>query len=165
MTGLIQRYGFLSQVQLQTRVLSGILRIGRGIERHFSLLKNDLRQAVESVFPEDPRWLPAHMAKALEIGVSVFANMFHRIPQPYIDGKSPQARCQEFDSVRAAARKAALFKQALNNEPTDQYSRHFHRFFQFPWEEKKTVAEAGEEAEELKTGLSVGDILRTERTV
>jgi len=109
------------------------------IERHFSLLKSDLRQAVESVFQEDPRWLPEHMAKALEVGVSVFANMFHRIPQPYIDGKSPQARAQEFDPVRAAARKAALYKQALNNEPTDQYSRHFHRFFQFPWEEKKTV--------------------------
>jgi hypothetical protein len=109
------------------------------IERHFFTLKSCLRQAVEDVFSSHPGWRPEQMAKVLEVGVSIFARLYHLIPQKYIDGKCPAERAQDFDPVRAAARKAALFEQALNNEPSDQYARHFHRFFQFPWEEKKTV--------------------------
>jgi hypothetical protein len=109
------------------------------LERHFLTLKTYLREAVETTFPKDPNWLPEHMAKVLEVGVSVFASMYHLIPQEYIDGVSPWERGQGFDAVRAAALQIALFEHALNNEPSDQYARHFHQFFQFPWEEKKTV--------------------------
>jgi hypothetical protein len=79
------------------------------------------------------------MAKTLELASAVFASLYHRIPQESIDGKSPAERAQDFDPVRACARQAALFEHALNNEPSDEYVRHIHRFFQFPWEEKKTV--------------------------
>jgi hypothetical protein len=109
------------------------------IERHFRDLKSTIRQAVEAVFPEDPQWAPERMAKALELASAVFASLYHRIPQESIDGKSPAERAQDFDPVRACARQAALFEHALNSEPSDQYVRHIHRFFQFPWEEKKTV--------------------------
>jgi hypothetical protein len=79
------------------------------------------------------------MAKTLELAVAVFAALYHRIPQEGIDGKSPAERAVEFDPVRACARQAALFEHALNSEPSDEYVRHIHRFFQFPWEEKETV--------------------------
>lgn len=109
------------------------------IERSFLTLKTAIRQAVETVFPEDPQWAPEQMAKALELAVAVFATLYHRIPQEGIDGKSPAERAVAFDPVRAAARQVALFQQALNDEPTDLYARHIHQFFQFPWEEKETV--------------------------
>jgi hypothetical protein len=108
-------------------------------ERHFRDLKATIRQAVETVFPEDPQWAPERMARALELASAVFASLYHRIPQESIDGKSPAERAQDFDPVRACARQAALFEHALNAEPSDEYVRHIHRFFQFPWEEKKTV--------------------------
>jgi hypothetical protein len=109
------------------------------IERHFRDLKSTIRQAVETVFPEDPQWAPERMAKALELASAVFASLYHRLPQESIDGKSPAERAQDFDPVRACARQAALFEHALNSEPSDEYVRHIHQFFQFPWEEKKTV--------------------------
>jgi hypothetical protein len=109
------------------------------IERHFRDLKSTIRQAIETVFPEDPQWPLERMAKALELASAVFASLYHRIPQESIDGKSPAERTQNFDPVRACARQAALFEHALNAEPSDEYVRHIHRFFQFPWEEKKTV--------------------------
>jgi hypothetical protein len=109
------------------------------IERHFGTVKSAIRQAVEAVFPQDPGWPHEQMAKALELAVAVFAALYHRIPQEGIDGKTPAERALVFDPVRACARQAALFEHALNAEPSDQYVRHIHRFFQFPWEEKKTV--------------------------
>jgi hypothetical protein len=109
------------------------------IERHFGTVKIAIRQAVEAVFPQDPEWPHEQMAKTLELAVAVFAALYHRIPQEGIDGKSPAERSLAFDPVRACARQAALFEHALNSEPSDQYVRHIHRFFQFPWEEKKTV--------------------------
>ena len=109
------------------------------VERHFLTLKNAIRDAVESVFPEDPQWAPEQMAKALELAVAVFAGMYHRIPQEGIDGKSPAERALLFDPARACERQAALFEHSLNAEPSDDYARHIHRFFQFFWEEKKTV--------------------------
>jgi AraC-like DNA-binding protein len=108
-------------------------------ERHFFTLKTAIRQAVETVFPEDPQWAPEQMAKALELAVAVFASLYHRIPQEGIDGKSPAERAVVFDPVRAAARQVALFQQALNDEPSDLYARHIHQYFQFPWEERETV--------------------------
>jgi hypothetical protein len=108
-------------------------------ERHFRTLKETLSRAVDAVFAEDPRWPPAQMAKALELGVAVFAAMYHRIPQDGIDGKSPAERAQEFDPVQAARRQAELFERALNAEPSDDYARHVHQLFQLPWDEKTTV--------------------------
>jgi hypothetical protein len=109
------------------------------IERHFLTLKTAIRQAVEAVFPQDPGWSLERMAKTLELAVAVFAAMYHRIPQEGIDGKTPAERALVFDPVRACARQAALFEHALNSEPSDEFVRHIHQFFQFPWEEKKTV--------------------------
>ena len=109
------------------------------IERHFFTLKSAIRTAVETVFPDDPHWPLEKMAKALELATAVFAHLYHRIPQEGIDGKSPAERSVEFDPVRACARQAALFQHALNSEPSDEFIRHIHRFFQFPWKEKETV--------------------------
>jgi hypothetical protein len=109
------------------------------VERHFLTLKSFIRDAVESVLPVDPQWDPEQMLKTLEIATAVFATMYHLIPQDGIDGKSPAERVMDFDPVRACARQAALFQHALNNEPSDEYVRHIHRYFQFPWEEKETV--------------------------
>jgi hypothetical protein len=103
-------------------------------------LKAELKQAVSTVFTEDPRWLPAITAKALELAAAVFAGMYHRIPQEGIDGKSPAERAEAFDPVRAAARQADLFRRALNGEPSDEYARHLHVLFQLPGEVKETVA-------------------------
>jgi transposase InsO family protein len=109
------------------------------IERHFGTLKEALAQAVDKVFAQDPGWSPPQMAKALELGVDVFATMYHRIPQDGIDGLSPLERIAEFDAVAAAACRVRMFERALNAEPNDLYARHIHRFFQLPWKEAKTV--------------------------
>lgn len=108
-------------------------------ERHFETLKAVLRPALDTALPEDPGWCPAQLTKCLELVIAVFSSLYHHIPQESIDGKSPAQRVAEFDPVRACAQQVALFQRALNAEPSDEYARHIHRLFQFPWDEAETV--------------------------
>jgi hypothetical protein len=108
-------------------------------ERHFLTLKEVLRPALEKVFPQDPGWEPEKVAKVLEMGIRVFQDLYHRIPQEGIDGKSPAERGGQFDPVRACARMAELFQRSLECEPADQYARHLHQRFQLPGDPEETV--------------------------
>jgi len=108
-------------------------------ERHFATLKKALRSAIERVFPEDPCWEPRDLTKVLEMGVAVFQELYHRIPQEGIDGKSPGERAMEFDPVKACERMAELFQRSLDSEPADEYARELHLRFQLPGEIEKTV--------------------------
>ncbi|MBN1423942.1 transposase family protein, partial [Candidatus Fermentibacteria bacterium] len=108
-------------------------------ERHFGTMKPAIRKVLESVFPRDPGWPAELMVKTIEAAAGMFVAMYHLVPQENIDGKSPAERASHFDPVRAAARQVALFEHGLNSEPGDQYARHIHQYFQFPWEERETV--------------------------
>jgi len=108
-------------------------------ERHFLTLKDVLRPALEKVFPQDPNWEPERMAKVLEMGIAVFQELYHRIPQEGIDGKSPAERAAEFDPVKACVRMAELFQRSLESEPADEYARMLHDRFQIPGEPEETV--------------------------
>jgi len=108
-------------------------------ERHFLTLKEVLRPALEKVFPEDPGWEPEKIVKVLEMGIAVFRELYHRIPQEGIDGKSPSERAAKFDPVKACARMAELFQRSLDSEPADEYARHLHQRFQLPGDPEETV--------------------------
>jgi transposase-like protein len=108
-------------------------------ERHFLTLKEVLRPALERVFPEDPGWEPDKVVKVLEFGIAVFQDLYHRIPQEGIDGKSPAERAGEFDPVKACARMVDLFQRSLDSEPADEYARHLHQRFQLPGDPEETV--------------------------
>ncbi|MFQ5505390.1 MAG: hypothetical protein ACE5F1_11415 [Planctomycetota bacterium] len=110
-------------------------------ERHFRTLKEVIRPAIEKVFPEDPGWSPGKLAKLLEMGVSVFADLYHQIPQEGIDGKSPAERIESFDPVRAAESLVELFARAERLEPSEDYAREIHRLFGLPGSEEKTVSD------------------------
>jgi hypothetical protein len=108
-------------------------------ERHFLTLKEVLRPAVEKVFPGDPGWEPERMAKVLELGIAVFQELYHRIPQDGIDGLSPAERAERFDPVKAATRMAELFQRSLDAEPAEAYARRLHERFQLPGDPQATV--------------------------
>jgi len=108
-------------------------------ERHFLTLKEVLRPALEKVFPEDPDWEPEKVTKVLEMGIAVFQDLYHRIPQEGIDGKSPAQRAGEFDPVKTCARMMELFQRSIESEPADEYARHLHQRFQLPGDPKETV--------------------------
>jgi hypothetical protein len=108
-------------------------------ERHFLTLKEVLRPAVEKVFPRDPGWDPERMAKVLELGIAVFQELYHRIPQEGIDGKSPAERAERFDPVKAATRMMEIFQRSLDAEPADLYARRLHERFQLPGDPQATV--------------------------
>lgn len=108
-------------------------------ERHFRTLKEVIRPAVEKVFPEDPGWSPEELRKLLEMGISVFADLYHQIPQEGIDGKSPAERIAGFDPVRASESLVELFERAERLEPSEDYAREIHRLFGLPGSEEKTV--------------------------
>ena len=108
-------------------------------ERHFLTLKEALRPAVEKVFPRDPGWEPERMAKALELATTIFQDLYHRIPQDGIDGKSPAERAERFDPVKASERMAELFQRSLDAEPADEYARRLHARFQIPGDPEATV--------------------------
>lgn len=109
------------------------------IERHFLTLKTALHAAIERVFPVHPRWQPRRMLKVIEMGVAVFQELYHRIPQDGIDGLSPAERIETFDPQRAAASMVALFQRAVDSEPADEYAREIHRLFQLPGNQAATV--------------------------
>ena len=108
-------------------------------ERHFLTLKEVLRPALERVFPDDPGWEPEKVVKVLEMGIAVFQDLYHRIPQEGIDGKSPAERAGEFDPVKACARMVDLFQRSLDSEPADEYARYLHQRFQLPGDPEETV--------------------------
>jgi transposase InsO family protein len=109
------------------------------VERHFLTLKTALRAAIERVFPQAPRWQPRRVLKVIEMGVAVFQELYHRIPQDGIDGLSPAERIETFDPQRAAATMVDLFQRAVDSEPADECAREIHRSFQLPGDEAKTV--------------------------
>jgi transposase-like protein len=109
------------------------------VERHFLTLKTPLRAALERVFPVPPRWQPRRLLKVLEMGVAVFQELYHRIPQDGIDGLSPAERIETFDPARAAASMVDLFQRAVDSEPADECAREIHRRFQLPGDEAETV--------------------------
>jgi hypothetical protein len=108
-------------------------------ERHFKTLKEILRPAFEKVFPQDPGWEPEKLLKVLEMGLSVFQELYHQIPQEGIDGKSPAERAAEFDPVKACSRMVGLFQRSLDSEPSEEYALELHYRFQLPGDPKKTV--------------------------
>jgi transposase InsO family protein len=108
-------------------------------ERHFRTLKEILRPAFEKVFPVDPGWEPEKFLKVLEMGIAVFQELYHQIPQEGIDGKSPAERAAEFDPVRACARMVELFQRSLDSEPAEEYARELHYRFQLPGDPQETV--------------------------
>jgi hypothetical protein len=108
-------------------------------ERHFKTLKEILRPAFEKVFPEDPGWEPEKLLKVLEMGIAVFQELYHQIPQEGIDGKSPAERASEFNPVKACARMVELFQRSLDWEPSEEYARELHSRFQLPGDPKETV--------------------------
>jgi hypothetical protein len=108
-------------------------------ERHFRTLKDVLRPALERVFPQDPCLEPERMVKLLEMGASVFQELYHRIPQEGIDGKTPAERAANFDPVRACACMVDLFQRSLQSEPADEYAREIHTRFQLPGRPEDTV--------------------------
>jgi hypothetical protein len=110
-------------------------------ERHFLTLKDVIRPALEKVFPEDPGWEPSRVAKVLEMGIAVFQELYHRIPQEGIDGKSPAERAAQFDPVKACARMAELFRRSLDAEPAEEFARSLHDRFQLPGSPEETVKE------------------------
>jgi transposase InsO family protein len=111
------------------------------LERHFLTLKDALRRAIAAVFGHaNPDWPRGHVVKLLEMGAAVFQELYHRIPQHEIDGKSPAERCQGFDPVRAAEKMTRLFERSLESEPAADYARQLHRRFQLPNPEARTVA-------------------------
>ena len=112
-------------------------------ERHFKTLKAAIRPALEKVFPSDPGWAPARLAKVLEMGAAVFQELYHQIPQEGIDGKTPAERIESFDPVRAAASLVDLFERAKNSEPSEDYCRHLHEWFQLPGDVEETVKKLG----------------------
>ncbi len=108
-------------------------------ERHFLTLKDVILPAILKVFPEDPSWEPERFQKVIEVAVAVFQELYHRIPQPGIDGKSPAERATSFDPLRASACMVGLFERSLDWEPPDGYAREIHQRFQFPGTEEETV--------------------------
>jgi len=111
-------------------------------ERHFRTLKETLRPALEKVFPVDPCWDQEEFTKVIELGIAVFQELYHRIPQEGIDGKSPAERAAaEFDPVKACARMAELFQRSLESEPADEYALELHRRFQLPGDPQRTVSD------------------------
>jgi len=110
-------------------------------ERHFKTLKAAIRNALEKVFYKDPGWSAEPLAKLLEMGVAVFQQMYHQIPQEGIDGKSPTERIESFDPVRACSSMINLFERALDNEPVEEYIHQLHQRFQLPNSEEETVKE------------------------
>jgi hypothetical protein len=108
-------------------------------ERHFLTLKGVLRPALEKVFPEEPAWEPKKLLKVLEMGTGVFQELYHRIPQEGIDGKSPAERAEQFDPVKACARMVELFKRSLQSEPAAEFARELHQRFQLPGDPEVTV--------------------------
>jgi hypothetical protein len=108
-------------------------------ERHFLTMKQVLRPALEKVFPEDPGWEPEKLAKVLEMGLSVFQELYHKIPQEGIDGKSPAERAAEFDPAKACSRMVELFQRSIDAEPAEDYARELHNRFQLPGDPEETV--------------------------
>lgn len=113
-------------------------------ERHFGVLKPIIKNAVETVFQEDPLWPHENMQKLLEVATAVFSSMYHQIPQEGIDGTSPAERIKEFDPVRACVEQMKLFERSLNSQLSTDYARFMHDYFQFPWDVKETVKELGQ---------------------
>jgi len=110
------------------------------LERHFLTLKNVLRRAITAVFGgADPGWPRGQITKLLEMGAAVFQELYHRIPQEEIDGKSPAERCEDFDPLRAAEKMKRLFARSLESEPADDFARQLHRRFQLPNPEQEIV--------------------------
>ena len=111
------------------------------LERHFLTLKNVLRRAITAVFGDaNPGWPRQQVTKLIEVGAAVFQELYHRIPQEEIDGKSPAERCEDFDPLRAAEKMKRLFARSLESEPADDFARQLHRRFQLPNPEQETVA-------------------------
>jgi len=111
------------------------------LERHFRTLKDALVRAIAAVFgDENPGWPRRQVAKLLEMGAAVFQELYHRIPQDEIDGKSPAERSTGFDPLRAAEKMKRLFERSLESEPAGDYARQLHRRFQLPNPEAETVA-------------------------
>ncbi|MHC4473132.1 MAG: hypothetical protein ACYS99_19480, partial [Planctomycetota bacterium] len=103
-------------------------------------LKDALRRAIAAVFGDaNPGWPRRHVTKLLEMGAAVFQELYHRIPQDAIDGKSPAQRSKAFDPVRAAEKMQRLFERSLENEPADDTARQLHRRFQLPNPEAETI--------------------------
>jgi hypothetical protein len=110
------------------------------LERHFFPLKDTLRRAITAVFGDvNPGWPRRQVTKLLEMGTAVFQELYHRIPQEGIDGKSPAQRCADFDPLRAAEKMQRLFERSLDSEPADDYARQLHRRFQLPNPEDETA--------------------------
>jgi len=108
-------------------------------ERHFKTLKVALRKAIAVVFARRPQLRAEELATALELGVAVFQQLYHQIPQEGIDGKSPAERIESFDPVRASRMQVELFERSLDWEPAQEYARWIHAYFQLPGEERETV--------------------------
>jgi hypothetical protein len=110
-------------------------------ERHFRTLKEVLRPALEKVFPHEPAWEPEKLVKVLEMGIAVFRDLYHLIPQEGIDGNSPADRAEQFDPVKACARRVELFQRSLESEPAAEFARELHQRFQLPGDPEQTVKE------------------------
>ncbi|MFQ5381584.1 MAG: hypothetical protein ACE5EF_08175 [Dehalococcoidia bacterium] len=108
-------------------------------ERHFRTLKVVIRKAVQVVFACRPALGATEIATALELGVAVFQELYHQIPQEGIDGKSPAERIESFDPVRASRALVELFECSLDWEPAEDYAKWIHARFQLPGEERETV--------------------------
>lgn len=109
------------------------------LERHFFTLKDAIRSAIATVFGDaNPGWPRRRVTKLLEMGSAVFQQLYHRIPQNGIDGKTPAQRCADFDPLRAAEKMQRLFERSLESEPAVDYARHLHRRFQLANPEEET---------------------------
>jgi hypothetical protein len=110
------------------------------LERHFLTLKDVLRRAIIAVFGNtNPGWPRRQITTLLEMGTAVFQELYHRIPQDAIDGKSPVERTAAFDPLRAAEKMQRLFERSLDSEPADDTARQIHRRFQLPNAQADTI--------------------------
>jgi transposase-like protein len=109
-------------------------------ERHFLTMREAIEPALASVFPTEPGWEREKLVKVLEFGVMIFQNLYHRIPQEGIDGKSPAERIENFDPAKACAASLALFNRSLDMEPAEEFARQLHQRFQLPGSEADTVS-------------------------
>jgi hypothetical protein len=108
-------------------------------ERHFWHLKGVIEAAILNVFPEDPAWEPERFLKLVEVAAAAFQELYHEIPQPGIDGKSPAERASSFDVLKAHAAMIELLGRSADSEPAEIYARELHQRFQFPGSEEETV--------------------------
>jgi len=106
-------------------------------------MKEILQSAVLRVLPNPPNWSPHSLAKALEIALQVFREMYHKTPQPGIDGQSPAERSMDFDPLRAAEMRVHWFDRALDAEPGRVVAEELHDLFQLPNEKQQTIKTLG----------------------